>query len=72
METLLSWAVGIGLVLDLGMALEGRRKQRTKLQGWNDLSASVPLHSLNSQSILRALLEDAFPGCPCVGQTFFE
>lgn len=44
METWFPWTVSIGLVLDLGMTLEGR-KQRSKHQDIEDMSARLPLQS---------------------------
>lgn len=71
METMLSWAVGIGLVLDLGMTLSGRRKQRSKLRGCEDMSVylvrqrAVALFNSRTYSRRRLsripLLKQTFP-----------
>lgn len=67
---MLSWAVGIGLVLDLGMTLSGRRKQRSKLRGCEDMSVYLVRQRAVALSILEPILEDAFLGSPCSSKLF--
>lgn len=72
METLLSWAVGTGLVLDLGMALSGRRKQRSELRGCEGMSVYLlrqcAVALFNSRTYSRRRLSRI----PLLKQTFLQ